>query len=153
MDLKQKIKLIDDLILEDRDVEIMDYLDILEEIEHIEHENQPDMAYTWITEEQRQEILKRAANMTAKEIKAEINISFSIIYRVLNKAGVDFKKLAIKRRQEQKRADEEIRIAAIKSRGLAILINPELPDTSKIKRPVAQYSNTGFISISKKYAV
>lgn len=153
MTLGQKIKLIDDLIAEDRGAEIRDYLDILEEVENIETENKPDMPYKWISPEDRETVIRLAQTKSPKEIKAETKLSFSIIYRALKSGGVDLRKLAMLRRREQKRKDEVARIAAIQARRPAVEIKPDAPGASKIQRVPAEYSNQGFLSTIQKYAV
>lgn len=151
MTLEQKIKLIDDLIAEDSDHNIRDYLDILEEIEHIE--NQQDMPYTWITPEDKENVVRLAETKSPKQIEAETKLSLSTIYRALKSAGVDVKKLAREQQREQKRIAEEARIAAIQARRPAVTIRPESFKNKTEKRPAPAYSNTGFLSVSKKYAV
>ena len=139
MNLQSKLKLINDMIKENPDATIRDYLTLVSDIENIEKST--PMAFPGIGQDKKEEILKMAATMTATEIRQETNIAFSTIYRVLRQHGIDVKAETRQRKLAERIAKEEMerkeREAIIAARKPKKPILPERPFT----RPPAVYSN------------
>lgn len=99
MNLKDRIKLINDIVKENDNSTIADYAVSLQEIEDIE--NGVKQMVKKVEETTRQQILRLAADMTAKQIKMQTGIPFSTIYKALKEQGFDVL-------QERKRRREEL---------------------------------------------
>jgi hypothetical protein len=147
MTLGQKIRLIDDLIREDSDHNIRDYLETVAEIENIEKENKKTMAHPGISDEERERIILLASKMTVKEIRAGTSHAFSTIYRVLNEEKIKFHRMMMKRRKKDLAKEPVLGpVPEIRKR------DKNYP-TTDFKRPPCEYSNQGFLSTIQKYAI
>jgi len=124
MTLDQKIKLIDDLIGENPEVNISEYLFAVQEIEFIEISTPmpPRTGRPNLTEEQKAEVLVLAkTKFTAKEISEITGLTLDRVYKICSATGQSIRAL---------RHPEVIAPADL----------PDVPVTG-FKRPPAQYSN------------
>lgn len=124
MTIEQKIKLIDDLIKENPEVTISEYLFAAQEIELIEKApNMPSRkGKPNLTEEQKKSVLVLAhAKNTAKEISEITGLTLDRIYKICAAAGQSIRAI---------RHPEVIAPADI----------PDIP-AKRFTRPAAQYSN------------
>lgn len=137
MDLKQKIKFVNDLIRENPEITLAEYLASVQEVETIE-KTQTDMGNRKgipnLTDEQKLLVLAHAPYQSAKDVADHLELSLNQVYKVCVRAGASIR---------------EIRHPEVaKAEGLA----PVEP-VKHLQRPVAEYSNQGFLSTIQKYAV
>jgi len=141
MNLEDRIKLIDDLIKEDPDSTIADYIMLVGDIDSIQKTvKERDMAKQ-IDHQQRQHIVELFKTKTPAEIHHETKYAFSTIYKALELAGIDYKAVTKKRKEaeriamrERQELHREREIEARKPK------KPIVPDPP-LQRPPAIYSN------------
>lgn len=182
MNLAWQISIIDDLIRENQEATIKDYLLTLQDIQQVENAiNEQIMPKPPVTEEQKEEILQMAATMTVNQIRKGLGLDTSTVYRALKASGYNSQEQKDIRKEERWRAQEidkirveqakiDQRLAEIKeqenrraARRAVPVVSPKLkpkaqPETVTesapivFSRPRAEYSNSGFIATSQKYA-
>lgn len=153
MTLAWQISIIDDLIRENPDVRIKDYLEVIAEMQQIEEQvNIKTMPQNKVPMEAKEKILRLAKKgITPSRIAAQMLYGSSTIYRVLKEMEYDVWQARDKRKLK---AIEELKMerAGIILAGCEVVIEPNKGPRSGIKRPAAEYSNSGFLATTQKYA-
>lgn len=146
MKLTDKIKMIDDMIKENPDCTVKDYLEVLTDVESIE-KGGLNMPYPGLSNEERERILKLAAQMNVSDIRRQTNLAFSTIYAVLKSEGINMRKVVKERKaiaEKEAKEQERNRMEELKKRlqvAQEIAGNPQDQQDKKFQRPPAEYSN------------
>lgn len=139
MTLTWQISFIDDLIRENPDAEIKDYLALLTDIEQIENQTE-DMGSR-----------KGIPNLTPEQVKRIINMAEELVppTKIASIMGVQ--------------PNAVYKVIMKKAGSIMVLKHPEVlqPQEPELKaesstsfiRPLAQYSNSGFLSVTEKYSI
>lgn len=115
MTLPNQITFIDDLIHENRDITIRQYLEAVQEIDIIE-KTCIDMPYEKITPEQEQKILDLAHTGDYKLIQQEAKVGLRTLYKYLKKAELNLKEIRAENKALDIQREAEERTAIIKAR-------------------------------------
>jgi len=130
MTLSNQKTFVNDLIKEDRDITIRQYLEAVQEIDIIE-KTQTDMGRRPLDTDKRQMVLDMAMSAKYEVIHEVTGVSLAAICRIIKDAGIDQEERKAAIRAGQIKLEKELwakRLSAPKSQKLFI-------------RPVAEYSN------------
>lgn len=153
MTLAWQISIIDDLIKENPDARIKDYLSLLGELELIEQQvNIEEMPQNKIPMEHKEKILQWAEEgITPSRIAAQMLYGSSTIYTVLKEMKFDIwearKRKRLKDIEARKKECAELILA-----GSEVVITREERIKTGSRRPPSEYSNSGFLATTQKYA-
>lgn len=154
MILPDQIKFVNDLIKENPEITIWQYLEAVQEIDIIK-KIQNDMAKMRMKPEQWEKLSSMMPTASYVEIKKETGLATTTIYKHMGKKQIDLKakKRMLKaeraqREAEQRKKEQEERMKVIKSRQ-APNLRPDSPGiqvkavevVKQFTRPAAEYSN------------
>lgn len=142
MTLANQITFVDDLIKEDPDITIRQYLEAVQEIDTIE-KTQTDMGRRPLDSDKRKMVLDMAPSHKYEKIKSVTGVSLAVISRIIKAAEIDQEE-----RRANIRAQEEQREKDLWAVRLAVKI-PEKP--KRFVRPPAVYSNSSPYGIASEY--
>lgn len=128
MTLSNQITFINDLIREDQDITIREYLEAVQEIDIIA-KTQNDMGRRPLDTDKRQMVLDMAMSAKYEVIRDITGVSIAVISRILKDAGIDQEERKLAIRANQLEVDKKLwarRISAPQKRFI---------------RPPAEYSN------------
>lgn len=133
MNLTWQISIIDGLIMEDPESTIKDYIILMSELEAIKPPQTEDMNKPLLyTADDAEFIIKHYREYTVRQIAANLGLDESVVRNFGSRHRLEFKRQPLDR---------------------SVVIAPADKVTgSEIDRPAANYSNTGFISVTQKYA-
>jgi hypothetical protein len=153
MDLAWKIKLVDELIRENPESRICDYLEAVKEIECVEYKNSIEMPRKPITQDEKDRILFLAATMNVKDIRTAVRpdepIAFSTIYQILRENGFNVR-IERERRKAAEWEMEQRRLLELDQRAVeARLAMPAPQKKAKTEKPNA---TTCFVRAKGEYS-
>jgi hypothetical protein len=104
-----------------------------------------------VTQQEKNEILKLIQSYPPAEICRIMKRSPSVVYSVLRDRGINSRAMSnIRYWKTWKKEQENQLVAESKERKKPVPVKKAPPEP--MRRPPAQYSNTGFLSLTEKYA-